>query len=83
MPPTTKTTPKNETPRDKFVRLANKRVQRAISDINLVGQLASPRYDYTSDDVEAINSALNEELGKAMDQLKEHRITVGETFSIQ
>lgn len=82
MPATRKHPPKNETPREKFIRLANARVQKAISAINLVGQLASPRYDYTDRDVDAIVTVLKAELDKASAQLKNHEIVAGETFKL-
>jgi hypothetical protein len=49
--------------RDKFVRLANARVNRAIKAIQLVGNLSNrSNYDYTSDDVEKIFRALTAEI---------------------
>lgn len=49
--------------RAKFVRLANKRVNRAIKAIQLVGNLSNrSNYDYTEDDVGKIFSALNAEM---------------------
>ena len=49
--------------REKFVRLANRRVNAAIKAIHLVGNLSNrSNYDYTEDDVRKIFSALNREL---------------------
>ena len=49
--------------REKFVRLANRRVNAAIKAIHLVGNLSNrSNYDYTEDDVRKIFAALNREL---------------------
>ncbi len=52
-----------ETDREKFVRLANKRVNNAIKAIELIGNLSNrSNYDYTQEDAEKIFLALNKEL---------------------
>ncbi len=49
--------------REKFVRLATKRVNSAIKVINLIGNLSNKsNYDYTEEDVAKIFKALQEEL---------------------
>lgn len=49
--------------REKFVRLANKRVGSAIKCIQLIGNLSNrSNYDYTDDDVQKIFRALQQEL---------------------
>ena len=49
--------------RDKFVRLAEKRVSRAIKDLRLIGNLANrSNYSYDRRDVEKIVRALESEL---------------------
>lgn len=54
---------KIETDREKFVRLANKRVNTAIKAIDLIGNLSNrSNYDYTQEDAEKIFLALNKEL---------------------
>lgn len=54
---------KTETDREKFVRLANKRVNSAIKAIELIGNLSNrSNYDYTQEDAEKIFLALNKEL---------------------
>ena len=48
-----KKTNENETKRDKFVRLAESRMNNALKQIELLGNLSnSSAYDYTNDDVE-------------------------------
>lgn len=49
--------------REKFVRLANKRVSNALKAIQLIGNLSNKsNYDYTEEDVQKILRALQEEL---------------------
>ena len=49
--------------REKFVRLANKRVSNALKAIQLIGNLSNrSNYDYTEDDAQKILKALQEEL---------------------
>ena len=52
-----------ETDREKFLRLAGKRVPAAIKAIRLIGNLSNKsNYDYTETDVRKIVNALQEEL---------------------
>ena len=49
--------------RQKFVDLANKRVNAAIKDLRLIGNLGNrSNYKYTDDDVRKITRALQREL---------------------
>lgn len=51
-----------EEDRKKFVDLASKRVNRALKDIQLIGNLSNrSNYDYTDQDVAKIFKALTEE----------------------
>ena len=50
-------------PRERFVDLAEKRTEKAISTIRLIGNLSNKRnYEYTQEDVEKITYALQKEL---------------------
>ena len=50
----------NSSKRDKFVSLAEKRVSKALKDIELVGNLSNRMsYDYSDKDVKQIFRALN------------------------
>lgn len=52
-----------EADRSKFVELANKRVSKALHDIQLIGNLSNrSNYHYTDADVVKIFKALNAEL---------------------
>jgi len=53
-----------ETKNEKFKRLATKRVQNAIAKVELVGNLASPSYEYSAEEVEKILAAMQETLDK-------------------
>ncbi len=56
----------NETKRDKFVRLAENRTNKAIQTIQSISNLSNRSiYNYTDDDVKAIFSALEREIKSA------------------
>ena len=49
--------------RDKFVSLAEKRVNRAIKDLRLIGNLSNKNnYSYTDSDIQKIFVALDQEV---------------------
>ena len=48
-----------ETKEQKFKRLAEPRVNNALQKIKLIGNLASPAYSYTPEQIEKIIVALN------------------------
>jgi len=52
--------------RSKFVELIENRVNRAIKDIRLIGNLANRNaYEYSEDDVKKVFRALNREIDAA------------------
>lgn len=52
-----------ENDREKFVNLAHNRVNRALKDIQLIGNLSNrSNYDYTEEDITKIFRALNDEI---------------------
>lgn len=56
----------SESDREKFKRLANKRVSAALKKISLIGNLSNrSNYVYTEEDVNKIFTALNEEIQAA------------------
>jgi len=72
-----------ETDREKFIRLANKRVNSAIKSIQLIGNLANrTNYDYTSEDVEKIFAVLNKELKICRDKFNATKPKKGK-FSLE
>lgn len=53
----------SDTDREKFVRLATKRVSNALKALQLIGNLSNrSNYDYTETDVQKIFKALHDEL---------------------
>lgn len=60
-----------EEDREKFVRLANKRVNSAIKSIQLIGNLSNKsNYYYSESDVDAIFTALNREIKECRDRFR-------------
>ena len=47
---------------DKFKRLAAQRVTNALKKIELIGNLSSPGYEYTQEEVDKVFSALQQAL---------------------
>jgi hypothetical protein len=59
--------------RTKFVELAEKRVNRTIKDIRLIGNLSNrSNYKYEESDIRAIFAALDRELKQAKDRFQSH-----------
>jgi hypothetical protein len=61
-----------ETPRDKFVRLGVSRMNRALNTIRLIGNLASPAYEWTEQDVEDIRTSINAVVEETMRKFDKH-----------
>ncbi len=73
-----------ETDREKFIRLANKRVNSAIKAIELIGNLSNrSNYDYTQDDAEKIFLALNKELKACRERFANASAKRDTKFSIE
>lgn len=57
--------------RQKFIALANARVNRALKELQLIGNLSNKRsYSYTEKDTKQILRALEGELDKLREKLK-------------
>lgn len=57
--------------RDKFIRLAEARTQKAIDAIGLIGNLSNPtNYSYTDKDVDQIFRSLSDALKDARSRFK-------------
>lgn len=63
-----------ETKEDKFTRLANMRVNKAIKSVSLIGNLSSGQYGYTDDDVQKIEAALFNCVEQTMAQFNKAKI---------
>lgn len=57
----------NETPNDRFKRLANFRVMKAVQRIRMIRNLAGPNYTYTEEQAHAILDALRAEVDALSD----------------
>ena len=71
--------------REKFVKLATKRVSNALKAIQLIGNLSNrSNYDYTPEDVQKIFKALQDELGvsKKKFELAQKRQGAGSEFKL-
>lgn len=56
-----------ETKRERFVRLAEKRVDKVIDRLRVLGGCANRRmYEYTPADIEKIRNAIDEEFAKVL-----------------
>lgn len=60
--PGRKAAPENETKSERFVRLAHPRVVKAIKAILTIGNLGSPAYERTQEQVDTITKRLREEI---------------------
>jgi hypothetical protein len=61
---------RTETKAEKFRRLANNRTTEALDTIERIGNLAGPSYEYTEDQVAALEKALRDGLKTAFDKLR-------------
>jgi hypothetical protein len=71
--------------RDKFARLATKRVSKALKAIQLIGNLSNKsNYDYTPEDVQKIFKALQDELSLSRKkfELAQRRNGTGSGFKL-
>lgn len=62
-----------ETKSDKFKRLANSRSREAIHQIELIGNLASPAYDFTNAQVTVLEAALTQAVKRTVHRLRSRK----------
>lgn len=73
-----------ENDRQKFVSLANSRVNRALKDIQLIGNLSNrSNYDYTIEDVNKIFKALNKAIQDCKNRFDETKKSHESKFEIK
>lgn len=73
-----------EKDRQKFIDLANKRVNSAIKTIKLIGNLSNKsNYSYTENDVKMIFSALQKELKQAKDKFSSEEESSTDVFKLE
>lgn len=78
-----KPVPENETRHDRFIRLGTKRVNNAIRQIQLLGNLCSPNYECDADDLALMRDAILHELDMALARFTPRKRTGGEAFSFK
>jgi hypothetical protein len=75
---------KAESNRERFVRLVNARVNRAIKDIRLVGNLSNrAHYDFNEQDVKKILKTFEEEVRNLRGRFDTSPDARGSDFSIE
>lgn len=74
---------KNETKREKFVRIAEARTNKIINMIQLLGNCSNQSlYEYTQKDVNKIFNALQEELDEAKKRYSKQDSQKGSKFTL-
>lgn len=77
------TAPVGETKREKFVRIAQRRTEKALSAIsNLGGLTSTANYEYTTEDWAKIFGALESELVKLQNRVKNPTTVVEGGFTL-
>lgn len=61
-----KPVPENESRHERFVRLGTRRMNNAIRQIQLLGNLCSPNYECDADDLTRMRDAIHRELDMAL-----------------
>lgn len=54
-----------ESKSDKFRRIAKKRVSRVLKEAELLGNLSSPSYSYTEEEIDKVFDALRDAFGRS------------------
>lgn len=70
-----------ESKKEKFIRLAEKRVTKVLAEFRKVGNLAGPTYEYTEEQVKAIITALNDGISNISVRFGEPCSAENESFS--
>lgn len=78
----TATAPADETSEAKFSRLATKRVNKALKDIGLIGNLSGSGYKYTDEQVAKIDSLLRDKVKATMARFDKTAKASGESITI-
>ena len=70
--------------RAKFIQLANNRVNRAINDLRLIGNLSNrAAYEYSDDDAKKIIRALQRELDVLRSRFNDNGAGTDASFSLE
>lgn len=69
--------------RDKFIQLAEKRVEKTLHNLKLIGNLSNKSaYEYDESDINQIFKAIQKELDVAKSRFKTTRSSDGTSFKI-
>lgn len=72
-----------EEKREKFIRLAEQRVNRSLNDLRLIGNLSNRNaYTFTDDDVKKIFKTLQKELDQAKARFADTENSSGGDFKL-
>ena len=72
-----------ETKKEKFIRLAEQRVNQILEQLRKLGNLSNKRnYEYDDSDIKKIFSELNKELKKAKGQFANNGIETSKRFKL-
>jgi hypothetical protein len=71
-----------ESKHDKFKRLANQRVANALKKIELIGNLSSSGYEYSSEEVEKIFIALQQTLDSTKNRFSKAKKEETQKFAL-
>ncbi|ERY75303.1 TPA: hypothetical protein ACHP3V_006027 [Pseudomonas aeruginosa] len=72
-----------EEKREKFVRLAEQRVNRALNDLRLIGNLSNrAAYEFNDDDIKKIFRAIQKELDQAKSRFSDSESAAGGDFKL-
>ena len=55
-----------ETKRDRFIRIGNARMQRALNSIRLLGNLANSNYSWNEEDIKTMQNSIVDTLNKTI-----------------
>jgi ACT domain-containing protein len=70
--------PAAESKRDRFLRIAEPRMNRALNSIRLLGNLATGNYEWTEDDISRIQQAVVDQLGITLSRFEKKKKRVVE-----
>ena len=71
-------------PRKQFVKLANSRVNKALNELRLIGNLSNrSNYSYSQEDVDQIYQVLQDSLTKMKERFDAHGSNSDEVFKLE
>jgi len=71
-----------ESKHDKFKRLAAQRVTNALKKIELIGNLSSPGYEYTQEEVDKVFAALQQTMDNTKARFSKSKKEETEKFAL-